>query len=316
MIFQGGLTGRQGILSPLTDRNILKSVLAVFRCNTLGEIIIQGDSRNVSSGRLNIGFTEITLIIFVSQLSHAIRLNLTANGRSIGLHLKGNGLIFTSGFSKRPGDGVIIFVVGHTLRKLLSFHPSEILGNLIRESQLSRSRLSHRGNLSSNFLNQRGEFLVDLLLTAQVIGIALTLGSQARQILSLISQAQTNGVDLYLLIFQSTGLISTVPISLLGVVYHTKLIQPGYAIGDKDDIFFAGTIVQIFLRLCQASSVVGAAVSFHVRNGLHKALDTFTPRNQRLQAIAGFTIEFSPIVRMDQLLLLFATEEAGKANQS
>ena len=287
MAFPGGLAVGQGIRYIPTDRNILENFLAAFRGNTLSEIVRQRARGNGNSSRGNVDITLGIVILCVSQLSFAICSNvITADGGIFGRYLKGNALLLTGGRIKFPSDGVIIFVVGHTLRKLLSFHPSEILGNLIRESQLSRSRLSHRGNLSSNFLNQRGEFLVDLLLTAQVIGIALTLGSQARQILSLISQAQTNGVDLYLLIFQSTGLISTVPISLLGVVYHTKLIQPGYAIGDKDDIFFAGTIVQIFLRLCQSGGVVGAAVSMHVRNGLNKSLDAITLRNQGLQAIA------------------------------
>ena len=180
----------------------------------------------------------------------------------------------------------LIAIEGEALYRL--FVHGEVARDFIDKTGASASGLSHRGNLSSNFLNQRREFLVDLLLTVQVIGIALTLGSQAIQILSLISQAQANGINLYAILFQISGLHSTVPIILIGIVYQTQLIQPGCAIGDKDDIFFALIIfrVQIALRLSQAGSVVGAAASIHIRNGLHKSLDTFTFRDQRVQAIA------------------------------
>ena len=314
MAFPGGLAVGQGIRYIPTDRNILENFLAAFRGNTLSEIVRQRARGNGNSSRGNVDITLGIVILCVSQLSFAICSNvITADGGIFGRYLKGNALLLTGGRIKFPSDGVITCVVGHTFRKLLSFHPSEILGNLIRESQPSRSGLSHRGNLSSNFLNQLGEFGIDLLLVAQVIGIALT-GSQAIQSISLIFQAQTNGVNLYAFFFQILGLLGTVPKRPIGVIYyHPILKRPGYAIGNKDDIFFALFIVQIqiALRLCQAGSVVGAAVSFHVKNGLHKALDTFTIRHQLVQAIACFFIEFSPYVRN-----LFATNGAGKANQS
>ena len=172
MIFQGGLTGRQGILSPLTDRNILENFLAVFRGNTRSEIVRQRVRGNGNSSRGNVDLTLGIVILCVSQLSFAICSNVvTADGGIFGRYLKENALLLTGGLIKCPSDGVITCVVGHTFRKLLIFYPNEIIRNLICESQLSRSRLSHRGNCSSNFLNQSRKLCVDSRFIGQIINI-------------------------------------------------------------------------------------------------------------------------------------------------